>query len=150
MEIYSSLIEPDEADTRDFHIIITNQLIGSMDFPEKRYHARVGWFSIPSIISAPAISIAPARSRKYHLARRMGIKGEVTDDDHIAHGDKRITEVIKGLALQAISFYMTGDAFCENRDCRLFNAHTQADMIHAQLRPEATLCPKHEKMLMAD
>jgi hypothetical protein len=42
---------------------------------------------------------------------------------------------------------MTGEPFCEERECRLFNAHWQEDLLHAQLDGGSDLCAKHERML---
>jgi hypothetical protein len=61
--------------------------------------------------------------------------------------DPRTTEVLKGYLAQAIFYYMTGEPFCEERECRLFNAHWQEDLLHAQLDGGSDLCAKHERML---
>jgi len=48
--------------------------------------------------------------------------------------------------LQAIFYYMTGDAFCDSLDCRLNNAHWQKDLLYSQLKI-GKLCDKHQALL---
>ena len=43
-------------------------------------------------------------------------------------------------------YYTTGDAFCENKECRLFNAHWQKDLFYSQLENKK-LCDKHQDKL---
>ncbi len=59
---------------------------------------------------------APARDRKYYLARRMGIGVGADDssgaDDHLKYEDSRIQEIAKGYAMQAVFYALTGEPFC--------------------------------------
>jgi hypothetical protein len=64
----------------------------------------------------------------------------------LEHDDPRLTEVMKGYALQALFYYFLGEAFCENPDCRLYNAHYQSELIRSQLL-SGKLCERHEGML---
>jgi hypothetical protein len=41
----------------------------------------------------------------------------------------------EGYALQALFYYFLGEAFCENPDCRLYNAHYQSELIRSQNHP---------------
>lgn len=50
---------------------------------------------------------------------------------YIDYDDSHITEIIKGYVLQAMFYHITGNPFCNNRNCRLFNAHWQEEVIQA-------------------
>ena len=58
----------------------------------------------------------------------------------------KLAEVIEGYMLQAIFYYETGDVFCDNKQCRLFNAHWQKDLFISQIENKK-MCEKHEKIL---
>jgi hypothetical protein len=65
----------------------------------------------------------------------------------IDYGDPRMTDVLKGYVLQALFYHLTGYPFCDDKNCRLFNAHRQSEMIHAQLLSQHELCSHHQTML---
>ena len=48
--------------------------------------------------------------------------------------------------MQSILYYETGNAFCKQKDCRLFNAHWQKDLIFSQLE-NRKLCKLHSDIL---
>jgi hypothetical protein len=51
--------------------------------------------------------------------------------------------------MQAVFYALTGDPFCDDPCCRLFNAHWQREMLAAQLsRPD--FCRRHEKMIAGE
>jgi hypothetical protein len=52
----------------------------------------------------------------------------------------------KGYLAQALFFCATGEPFCDNRNCRLFNAHRQEEMLLAQLHGGDDFCEYHERM----
>lgn len=49
--------------------------------------------------------------------------------------------------MQAVVYYLTGDPFCEDRGCRLYNAHWREEMIYAQLESGYEFCARHEEVL---
>jgi len=49
--------------------------------------------------------------------------------------------------MQTLFFHLTGNPFCKNKNCRLYNAHWQEDLIQAQLTSKNDFCLQHEKML---
>ena len=65
---------------------------------------------------------------------------------YLEYHDLRLSKIIEGYLLQAIFYYETGEPFCENKDCKLLNAHWQKDLIHSQLESRK-LCPKHQLVL---
>lgn len=156
--LFKKLIEKKELSFKHVHIILTNRLVGTWDPYGKRYHARTSVYGIPSIISLPGIVEAPARPREYYLLRQnmvaSGIPRAVAEvelkrqfrDRFIEHDDERFTEAIKGYLMQALFYQITFEPFCEDRNCRLYNAHWQEDMINAQLKG-GEFCKRHEGIL---
>ena len=151
MTIFSKLIAKEESDFNHCHIVFTNQLFGTWDEADMRYHSRVSVYGFPSIISTAGIVEAPAKPREFYLKKQMGIdinslKQEFTGR-FIDYNDSRITEVMKGYVLQSIFYHMTGDPFCENKNCRLYNAHWQEEVIQSQLNNKNEFCKKHKEII---
>jgi hypothetical protein len=143
----------------DLQIVFTNQIVGTWDDDDLRYHARVLVGGSPAIISVPGVVIAPARPREYYLyqqgARASGVSDyeielrmrDTLGDRYVDHEDERIPEILKGYALQAVAYWIFGQEFCPDPDCRLFNAHWQEEMIRAQLGGARELCERHDELL---
>ena len=66
--------------------------------------------------------------------------------EFLDYHDQRLSKIAEGYLLQAVFYYITGDAFCDSLDCRLNNAHWQKDLIHSQIKI-SRLCKKHQKIL---
>ena len=66
--------------------------------------------------------------------------------EFLEYNDPRISEIIEGYLLQAIMYYEIGNVFCENKECRLYNAHWQKDLLYLQLKNKK-LCMKHDREL---
>ncbi|NQT82340.1 hypothetical protein HQ563_04915 [bacterium] len=149
--IYSELILPQEVSSEHCHIVVTNQLFGTWDENDRRYHARVSVYGFPSLISTAGLIEGPAKPREFYLGRSMGLDRanleEALKERYLVYGDARLREAIKGYLLQALFYHVTGNPFCENKECRLFNAHWQEDLIHAQIKTGADLCERHRHML---
>jgi hypothetical protein len=149
--IYMELIAAEEKKWSYCHIVFTNRLFGTWDESDKRYHARVSIYSFPSLISTTGIVEAPAKPRDFYLKLQMGFDINFLKKEYkgrfIDYDDERMTEVMKGYVMQAIFFHTTGEAFCNDENCRLFNAHWQEEVIKAQIESEYEFCPKHRKML---
>lgn len=140
-------------------VVFTYQIMATWDEGDLKYHARVLVAGSPSIISIPGVVLAPARPREYYMyqagARAAGMSEEEIDarmrdtigDRYVTHGDTRIPEILKGYALQAVAYWVFGEGFCDDPDCRLFNAHWQEEMLRAQLDGPYEFCPRHEEML---
>jgi hypothetical protein len=150
-QFYFSLIPEEEKTCSFIHIIFTNQMFATWDKNDRRYHARASIYSFPCLISTTGLIEAPAKPREYYLKRQTGILPETLREElkgrYLDYEDKRLTEVIKGYVMQAIFFHMTGNPFCENKDCRLYNAHWQEELIHAQLKTGNEFCKVHEEMV---
>jgi len=137
------------------HVFFTNRLFATWDDGDKRYHLRASIYSTPSIISTTGLIEAPAKPREYYLLKQQyeglgkdlatlkdKFKGRFIDYD-----DERLTEVMKGYAMQAVFYSLTGDPFCEDKGCRLYNAHWQEELIFAQLESEYEFCQRHTELL---
>ncbi len=132
------------------NIYLTERMFATWDQDDRRYHARVSLYGQPSIISTSGMVAAPARDRSVYLARRIGIQQGNIDanigDDHVTAQDSRSAEIAKGYAMQAVFHAVSGQPFCANEDCRLFNAHWQKEMLRAQLTGD-DFCVEHRKRL---
>ncbi|UCF57202.1 MAG: hypothetical protein JSW15_01595 [Deltaproteobacteria bacterium] len=137
------------------HIVFTNQLIGT--WGEGRYHLRVAVYGIPNLISTTGLVEALAKPREFYLLKQqyvgLGIPQGVAELERelgervLRHGDPRVTEVMKGYVMQALFYHVTGDPFCEDRSCRLYNAHWHEEAIAAQIGGTYQFCPRHEAIL---
>jgi hypothetical protein len=54
---------------------------------------------------------------------------------------------MKGYAMQAVFHSLIGDPFCEDRGCRLYNAHWQEELIFAHIGSEYEFCQRHIKLI---
>jgi len=151
--IYDIITESDH-DPSNLHIAFTNKLICTYDSTDNRYHGRTVICSNPSIISTTGMIEAPARPREYYFeAMKCKMQGLSIHDakknysqKFLDYHDKRLSKIAEGYLLQAIFYYLTGDAFCDNLDCRLNNAHWQKDLLYSQLKI-GKLCDKHQALL---
>ncbi|GBC98584.1 hypothetical protein HRbin17_01098 [bacterium HR17] len=138
-------------------IVFTNQLLATFDDSDRRYHLRTVLLGYPAIVSTTGLTEAPAKPREFYLAREqfraMGLDAmspvlaAQLRDRCLLPNDERLTEVAKGYALQAVFYALFGEAFCPDKDCRLYNAHWQEEMLYAQLNGAYELCPRHTALL---
>ena len=153
------------------HLIFTSRLFGTYEtggslttlpldprpdrgYPRsQRYHARVVLTGLPSLISTSGIVEAPARPKEYYWLKAGFIQGgkDVRELDLIYKGrfieydDPRITRVLRPYILQAIFYELTGNPFCDNPSCCLYNSHWQEEVLKAQL--EGKLCEEHRNII---
>lgn len=130
------------------HVWLTERLFATWDDDDRRYHLRVVLCGVPTLLSTTGMVRAPARERSYYLGRRLGIRHQEATADFLAPEDPRTAAVAKGYAMQAVFYGLTGEPFCEEPTCRLFNAHWQQEMLAAQLS-DTDYCPHHEHILEA-
>ena len=152
---FSELIARREHSIGFVHIFFTNRLFATWDDSNQRYHARTSVYGFPSVISTTGLVEAPAKPREYYLLKQQckllgrdplelkdRFKGRFID-----YEDERLTEVMKGYVMQAVFYSLTGDPFCEDKGCRLYNAHWQEDLIFAQLESGYEFCQRHTNFL---
>ena len=136
------------------HVIFTNKLSCTYDYTDDRYHGRALIGSNPAIISTTGIIEAPAKPREYYLElisqSRMGVNLDSLrkkyHGTYLEYHDDRLPTIVEGYFLQTLFYYITGDAFCDDKNCRLFNAHWQKDLLHSQINI-GKLCHKHQMIL---
>lgn len=152
--VYRNLLPSSELSQDFFHLVITSRLTCSYDYDDYRYHGRAVICSNPAIISTTGIIEAPAKPRDYYLKMHekiaQGLNIDLLKKDFIGrfldYGDPRLEVVIRGYAMQAIFYYLTGNPFCESSQCLLHNAHWQEDLIHSQVEV-GKLCDEHQSLL---
>jgi len=156
--VFFQLIENVERSPNFCHIVLTDQLFGTWDENDRRYHARVGVFAQPSILSTTGLVEAPAKPKDFYILKQhsqiLGTNDlavaklkEEFRGQFIDYDDERLTEVMKGYAMQAVFYYLTGEPFCPEPMCRLYNAHWQEEVIRAQLGDKSEFCAKHNRIL---
>ncbi len=152
-KIIREFIPMDENNKNILHIIFTNKLTCTFDENDFRYHARAIIGSNPSIISTTGMIEAPAKPKQYYLDLMTNFSEKRVEEikkkykgEFLEYHDSRISEITEGYLLQAIIYYETGEAFCEHKDCRLFNAHWQKDLFFSQLENKR-FCKKHQEIL---
>ena len=148
------VITKNDSEPNNLHIIFTNRLICTYDTADSRYHGRTVICSNPAIVSTTGMIESPARPREYYFeAMKYKMQGlDIQDikkkysEKFLGYHDNRLSKIAEGCLLQAIFYYMTGDAFCDSLDCRLNNAHWQKDLLYSQLKI-GKLCNKHQALL---
>ena len=152
--IVTELIPNEEKNQDILNIIFTNKLTCTFDENDFRYHARALVGSNPIIISTTGTIEAPAKPKQYYLDLMTNFSKEEIGEikkkykgQFLEYGDSRMPDIIEGYVLQAIFYYETGDAFCDNNQCRLFNSHWQKDLFISQV-DNKKMCKKHEEILI--
>ena len=152
-KIINSIIPKDENKLNILHIIFTNKLTCTYDESDFRYHARAIINSNPTIISTSGIIEAPAKPKQYYFELMTDFSKDKIDEikkkykgEFLEYNDSRLSQVIEGYLLQAIMYFETGDSFCDQKECRLFNAHWQKDLLHSQIENQ-TFCKKHLEII---
>jgi len=153
-KIVRELIPTIENTQNTLHIIFTNKLTCTFDENDFRYHARAWVGSNPIIISTTGIIEAPAKPKQYYLDLMTNFSEEKIEDikkkykgEFLEYNDSRISQIVEGYILQTIFYYETGEVFCDNNQCRLFNSHWQKDLLISQIENKK-LCKKHEDILI--
>ncbi|MDE1829351.1 MAG: hypothetical protein KGI25_03405 [Thaumarchaeota archaeon] len=152
--VFRDYMPDSELSQEVFHLIFTTRLTCSYDYDDYRYHGRAVICSNPSIISTTGIIEAPAKPRDYYLQMyekiSQGLNLDVLKNEfkgrYLEYNDSRLDLVVRGYALQAIFYYLTGVPFCESKDCVLYNAHWQEDLLYSQIEI-GKLCKQHQTVL---
>ena len=153
-KVLAALIPKSENTEDIFHVFFTNKLTCTYDYNDFRYHGRALIGTNPSIISTTGIIEAPAKPREYYYDLMtnftQGVNVETIKQKYkgtyLEYNDSRLSKIVQGYLLQAIFYYETGEPFCNNIECRLFNAHWQKDLLYSQLEI-GKLCENHQKIL---
>ncbi|MFC7006672.1 DUF7001 family protein [Halalkalicoccus salilacus] len=135
------------------HVPLLDRAIATWGDHDNRWHKRVNVLGQPALVSVPGLYEAPAKPEAYYQEKgrhamltgdsppREVLENEIEGDFLIAE-DPRTTDALKGYVLQALDYVETGEPFCDDECCRLYNAHRQPELIEAQLR-EPEFCTEH-------
>lgn len=154
-QIMDEIIPEQENTLEHVHMVFTNRLICTYSEDDFRYHYRTIICGYPTIVCTSGIVEAPAKPREFYIMQQYyAALGNMNLEEikkrfegrFIDYDDPRMTEIAKGLVLQGLFYYISGNPFCEKKDCRLLNAHWQEDMIVSQLN-NGKLCDDHLKIL---
>ncbi len=143
-----------ELESNNFHLVFTSRFTCTYDYDDYKYHGRVIICSNPSIISTTGIIEAPAKPYEYYLGLYENMSQGINLDSiknrfrgrFLEYHDKHLAKVVRGYALQAIFYYLTSNPFCESKNCILYNAHWQEELLHSQIEI-GSLCENHQKIL---
>ena len=153
-KIFTEMIPKQEESEDIFHVCFTNKLTCTYDYSDYRYHGRALIGANPSIISTTGIIEAPAKPREYYqdlminfpLGVNVNSIKQKYKGQYLEYKDPRLSKIIEGYLLQAIFYYETGQPFCDDLKCRLFNSHWQKDLLYSQIEI-GRLCKKHQEIL---
>ncbi len=155
-EMLGERIPETERSLDHLHIILTSRVLGTWGDHDGRWHKRVNVLGQPALISVPGLYEAPAKPEAYYKEKQKHamLSGDApprevleqqVEGDFLVENDPRTTDALKGYVLQAVHYLQTGESFCEEESCRLFNPHRQPGVIEAQLR-EPEFCDQHSPM----
>jgi hypothetical protein len=145
----------DERGLDHLHVALLDRALGTWG-TDGRWHKRVAILGQPTLVSVPGLYEAPAKPEAYY--REKGAQAMVTGDApprevlesavdgaFLVADDPRTTEALQGYALAAVDYLRTGEPFCEEAGCRLYDAHRQPALIEAQLS-DPPFCERHAAM----
>ena len=149
--LYSRLLPVKEETIDNIHIIFDSRLTCTFSEEDYRYHARAIICGTPTIISTTGIVEGPAKPKDFYFRQiaRMSSAGDTEElkkqftGRFIDYDDDRINSIAVGYAIQALFFFLTdGDPFCNDTNCKIFNAHWQEDLIRTQVNNQR-MCQTH-------
>ncbi|MGM0441896.1 MAG: DUF6775 family putative metallopeptidase [Elusimicrobiota bacterium] len=124
---------------KEFRVVLTDRLLATPEIEGGPPHVRVVLMGYPGVVSTRGVVKGPARDRN--------LKNKATKNNYIESlSDKRLRDIITGYIMQTLFYFFLGETFCDKKECRLYNAHWQKDMLRAQLEKPA-FCKRHAKML---
>lgn len=135
------------------HVVLLDRAVGTWGEHDGRWHKRVSVLGQPAIVSVPGLYEAPAKPEAYYQEKqkhallsggappREVLENQV-EGSFLVEDDPRTTEALRGPVLQAVHYLATGEAFCEQEGCALYNAHYQDALVAAQLE-EPLFCDRH-------
>jgi hypothetical protein len=138
------------------HVPLVDRVLGTWGDHDGRWHKRVTVLGQPALVSVPGLYEAPAKPEQYYKEQqkhamlsgdsppREVLENEV-EGDFLVADDPRTTDALKGYVLQAYHYLATGEAFCDQEQCRLHNPHRQPGVVDAQLR-DPEFCDEHAQL----
>ncbi len=154
LEFQKVIIEniPWNDDKNTLHIIFTDKIVCTYDKDTARYHARIWIGPNPVIISTTGIIEAPAKPKQYYYDIMTNFSKKSVNEikrkykgEFLEYHDSRISDILEGILLQIITHQETGEGFCDDSNCRLFNSHWQKELLLSQIENKK-MCEKHKKL----
>lgn len=150
-----TLIPPEERRLEKAHVVLLDRRLATWGRHDGRWHQRVSVLGQPALVSVPGVAEAPAKPEGYYAAKggAAAVSGDApprevleaaVEGAYLREDDPRTAEAVKGYALQAVHYLATGEAFCEDPDCRLHDAHRQPALVRAQLEGPP-FCERHRR-----
>lgn len=142
-----------ERSLETLHVVVLDRHLGTWGEHDGRWHKRIAVLGQPTLISVPGLAEAPAKPEAYYQLKQRHalVSGDAPprevleaaiDEDVLVPEDPRTTDALKGYALAGVHLLATGEAFCNEPACRLYNGHRHGEVIRAQLdAPE--FCEQH-------
>jgi len=135
-------------------VVLLDRVLGTWG-DDGRWHKRVAVLGRPALVSVPGLYEAPAKPEEYYKEKsKYAMAGGVppreylenkVEGDFLVEDDPRTTDSLKGYVLAGYHYAETGEAFCDDPDCRLYDAHRQEGVVRAQLH-EPEFCEEHAEM----
>jgi hypothetical protein len=137
------------------HVALLDRVLGTWG-DDGRWHKRVTVLGPLALVSVPGLYEAPAKPEAYYREKgkhallsgdappREVLENEV-EGTFLVEDDPRTTGALEGYVLQAVHYLRTGEAFCEEAGCRLYDAHRQDALVEAQLR-DPEFCATHAEL----
>jgi len=123
-------------------IVLTNRRIATFG-DDGRYHLRYALYGYVTIISLSGIEQAPARSQKYYQLKLLDpLLAKKLSNDQLTK--KEFYQTVANLFWQALFYYFTGNPFCENKNCLLYNFHWYREL--KNILQKNKLCPNHQRL----
>jgi hypothetical protein len=146
-------IPEDEQSLDHLHVPLLDRVIGTWGDHDSRWHKRVTVLGQPALVSVPGLYEAPAKPEQYYKEQQKHamlaggappreVLEEEVEGQFLVQNDPRTSDALKGYVLQAYHYLATGEAFCDEEQCRLHNPHRQPGVVTAQLQPPE-FCPEH-------
>jgi hypothetical protein len=163
--LLGTMINESESNTDHIHIVFEDRLLCTFSEEDWRYHVRTFVGGSPSIISTTDIVEGPAKPKEWYIKQMQSALYNMDQDEHnryqneemlslsnvekyLDYGDYRINSAAIGYALQTLFFFITeGNPFCNDINCRLYNAHWQEELIQSQIQNK-DMCDEHEALLL--
>jgi hypothetical protein len=163
--LLGTMINESESNTDHIHIVFEDRLLCTFSEEDWRYHVRTFVGGSPSIISTTDIVEGPAKPKEWYIKQMQSALYNMDQDEHnryqneemlslsnvekyLDYGDYRINSAAIGYALQTLFFFITeGNPFCNDINCRLYNAHWQEELIQSQIQNK-DLCNEHKALLL--
>ncbi|MFP4590488.1 MAG: DUF7001 family protein [Halobacteriales archaeon] len=152
-EVVRRRLDADERGLEVAHVVVLDRPVATWGAHDGRWHKRVSVLGQPALVSVPGLYEAPVKPESYYAAKHGAamVAGDApprevleaaVEGAFLLRDDPRTTAVLKGPILQAVHYLLTGDAFCPEPTCRLFNAHRQPELLRAQLGAPP-FCERH-------